>query len=170
MKYYVDSGGNYLGDNIFGVLGGLIASTENITEVLSPPDAPDQIWDGNAWTEDQSIASLSAHLASTRYNKEVSGFIFMGMLIPSDDRAKVLLNGAYNKALEESDPTKVKKFKVSGNFQDITNNNIILIALALAEHVQKCFDAEASVLLQIQNSTLTSRAEIEAAFDAAYAA
>ena len=112
---------------------------------------------------------LFAHLATYRYNKEVGGIVINTMPIPTDDRTKTLLVGAYNSAIEENDPTRLRHFKVGATFVLLDNAAVISIALAIAEHVQQCFEAESEVAALIEADTLTTEAEVEDAFDTAYA-
>lgn len=112
---------------------------------------------------------LFSHLASYRYQKEVGGIVLGGLPVRTDDRSKTLLSGKYSKALQENDPTKLNKVKLTSGFIDLTNQQLIDVFIAVADHVQKCFDAEASVFTLIDNNTLTTEEAIEDAFDSAYA-
>lgn len=83
-------------------------------------------------------------VATYRYQVEVGGCTLLnGVRIASDDRAKMLLNGAYIRA-KDGDPTATRKFKTPEGFVDISNAQIIIMAEAIADHVQACFDAEAA--------------------------
>lgn len=119
-------------------------------------------------TEQQADDYLSQHLAAYRYEKEVGGISIDGMPIPTDDRTKTLLVGAYNDALYENDPNRLRTFKIEGNFATLTNAQVIYIALAIATHVQKCFDAEATVYQMINEGSLITEEDVENAFDEAY--
>jgi len=163
MKYYVDNLGNYLGsfsDNNPAIPQGAI-------EVPNQPEHARQIWDGSTWVCPKHL--LSEHLANYRYIKEISGTNLEGLPLPTDDRSKTLIVGAYNNAIAENNPEATKSFKINGSFISITNQQIIYIGLAVVAHVQKCFDCESQVYIQIQNGSLTNREAVESAFDAAYA-
>jgi hypothetical protein len=91
------------------------------------------------------------------------------MPIRTDDRSKLLIEGAYAKALDEADPTALKSFKGETGFVTIDNATIIQIALAVADHVQNCFSAEATVFAAIDLGTYTTEQEVKNAFDAEFA-
>ncbi|NFV79986.1 DUF4376 domain-containing protein [Magnetospirillum aberrantis] len=84
-----------------------------------------------------------AKVAEYRYGIETGGLTVAGVAIPTDDRTKVLLNGAYSRAIA-GDPSAVRKFKTPSGFLDATNEQIIAMAEAIADHVQACFNAEAA--------------------------
>lgn len=125
-------------------------------------------WKIVARSEESLKEHLFRHLANYRYQKEVGGISLGGLPVATDDRTKVLLVGAYNDAVYENDPDRLRQFKVEGNFATLNNAAIIGIALEVATHVQKCFDAEADVFTQIQNDELLTTGEVEAAFDESY--
>lgn len=160
-KYYVDSEYNYLG----GFDEGSPDIPNGAIEVTPRLD-PDKIWNGSEWADDK--AGLYLHLANYRYEKEIGGMPYGGMNLPTDDRSKMLINGAYNKAIQENDPQLVKTFKINGTFIQLTNQNIIDIALAIAGHVQLCFDCEGVVSAMIDSDALTSKEGVEVAFDQEY--
>lgn len=111
--------------------------------------------------------SLLSALADVRWQAEVGGVEFQGSRIPTDDRSKMLINGAFNQALMQDDPAITRTFKIGGQFVTLTNAEILNMATAIADHVQKCFDAEAIVAEQIATGVLTERSEIKAAFEQA---
>jgi len=112
---------------------------------------------------------LKPLLAEYRWQKEVGGVIISELNVPTDDRSKLLINGAYNKAIEENNPTAEKSFKIApGTFIQLTNAQIIAIALAVADHVQKCFTSESVVNSLIDDEEVTTEQEVYDAFDAAY--
>ena len=112
---------------------------------------------------------LFTHLAAYRYSKEVGGVVIGGLPVPTDDRTKTLLVGAYNDAIYEANPTRERKFKIGSGFITLTNADLMGIALTIAAHVQKCFDCESTIFSQILDNSITTKSGIETAFDAAYA-
>lgn len=161
-KYYVDINGNYLG----GFSEGNSAIPQDALEVPNPPSNAKHKWLNNQWSE---IGVLKEELALYRWEKEIGGIVFNGLPIRTDDRSKLLIEGAYAKALDEANPGALKNFKGENGFITIDNSTIIAVALAVADHVQKCFDAEATVFAAIEAGTHTTVQEVKDAFDAEYA-
>ena len=94
-----------------------------------------------------------AVIAYRRWQAEVGGITLNGVHIDTDDRSKLLINGA---ALEATlDPEYVMQWKVGGGFVQLTGAQVIGIARALRAHVQACFDREAKLLAALADGTLT---------------
>ena len=92
-------------------------------------------------------------IAARRYEAEVGGITLNGVQIDTDDRSKLLINGA---ALEATiDPTYVMQWKTSGGFIELTAMQVIGIARAVRAHVQACFDREAELLAALEAGTFT---------------
>jgi hypothetical protein len=161
-KPYVDSDGNYVGsypDNHSLIPAGAVS-------VPSYPKHGLDKWVNGAWDESPRFKD---ELATYRWEKEVGGINYGGLPIATDDRSKLMINGAYNKAIDEADPTATRKFKATGGFVTVDNATIIAVALAVADHVQKCFDAEEIVYNNIESNMYTTVQEVKDAFDTAYA-
>lgn len=161
-KAYVDSDGNCVGcypDNHPLIPAGAI-------QVPTWPSHGKDRWVNGAWDESPR---LKDELAAYRWEKEVGGINYGGLPIATDDRSKLMINGAYNKAIDEADPTAIRKFKATGGFVTVDNATIIAVALAVADHVQKCFDAEEIVYNNIESNMYTTVQEVKDAFDTAYA-
>lgn len=113
---------------------------------------------------------LDMHLSSYRWAKEVGGILSQGYLIDTSDRSKALLDGAYLKVQADATPTATMDFKTGTGWQAITHANIELIALDVAEHVEKCFSAEKATHDKVWDGTLTTEAAVESEFETEYAA
>lgn len=112
-----------------------LATAEDIERVRTP--APD-----------------AASIAARRYEAEVGGITLNGMHIDTDDRSKLLINGA---ALEATiDPEYVMQWKTPTGFAELTGAQVIGIARAVRAHVQACFDREAELLAALDAGTLTA--------------
>lgn len=109
-------------------------------------------------------AAVANYLATYRYNKEVGGILISGVSVPTDRETQSKLIAMRILAKENNSYTV--DFKTPAGFVNLNAATIIAIADAIAGHVQKCFSVEAS----LQNTEFQTIAEIEAAFDAAYAA
>lgn len=107
---------------------------------------------------------LAKHLSEYRYKKEHGGVDTVFGRILTDIPTRTNLLGARASAVEN--PNYTVKWKTPNGFVDLTDGQIIAISDLVRDHVQKCFDVEAS-LTGIEFKTI---AELEAAFDAAYAA
>lgn len=96
----------------------------------------------------------AAVIAARRYEAEVGGLVLNGMQIDTDDRSKLLINGA---ALEATiDPAYMMQWKTPGGFIELTAQQVIGIARAVRAHVQACFDREAELLAALDAGTLTA--------------
>lgn len=98
-------------------------------------------------------APTAASIAARRYKAEIGGVTLNGMRIDTDDRSKLLINGA---ALEATiDPTYVMQWKTPDGFIELTAQQVVGIARAVRAHVQACFDREAVLLAALEAGTLT---------------
>lgn len=92
-------------------------------------------------------------IAARRYQAEIAGITINGMRIETDDRAKLLINGAAVEAMLDAD--YVMQWKTSEGFIELTGAQVIGIARAVRAHVQACFDREAELLAELEAGTLT---------------
>lgn len=91
-------------------------------------------------------------IAARRYQAEVAGIELNGLQINTEDRSKLLINGA---ALEATiDPAYVMQWKTPSGFVSLTGEQVIAIARAVRAHVQACFDREAELLAELDAGTL----------------
>lgn len=119
--------------------------------------------------EDIPQEDLFRELAAARWKLETSGITLGELNIPTNDRSKLLINGAYNDALRENDPTKERTFAINDQiYIKITNEQIIQMGLVIAQHVQKCFDASEIVAEKILNYDIIDPSEIETELETAY--
>ena len=92
-------------------------------------------------------------IAARRYQAEIAGITINGMRVETDDRAKLLINGAAVEAMLDAD--YVMQWKTSEGFVELTGAQVIGIASAVRAHVQACFDREADLLAELEAGTLT---------------
>lgn len=108
---------------------------------------------------------IEAHLPAYRYKRENGGLTINNSIsIQTDQFTRTNLIGARIRAA--ADNTYSVRWKTPNGFVTLNAAAIILISNAVADHVQKCFDAEYAVLADIH--TFESLAEVEEAFDLAY--
>jgi hypothetical protein len=134
-----------------------------------------EIHEGRAYhvltIRDKTIAerteTLIPHLENYRYTKEIGGFLFNGLLIPTDEKTERRIIGARVKA--EANPNYVIADWTTDNgvtTYTLDAATIIGISDAFDQHVQKCFSAMVTVRQNINQYTTT--AEVETAFNEAY--
>lgn len=111
------------------------------------------------------LGTLEGYAARKRWEKEVGGIEVAGTTVYTDDRSKMMIMGA--RIAAEADPGFATQWKAAdGSFVEIDAATIIAISDAVLAHVDACFAIEAQVLDGIGNETITSTAEIDAAFAA----
>lgn len=119
-------------------------------------------------TEEEKKAGLYDHAAMKRWQRQVGGTsIDLGsgpIPIPTDGQTQVLLAGARIKA--DADASYViAKFKMGpGSYAPLNAAAIIAISDAVEAHIQGCFDLNDSVDADIGSGSITTTAEIDAAF------
>lgn len=96
----------------------------------------------------------SALIAARRWQAETGGTVINGLPIDTDDRSKLLINGAALRANRSSD--YVLRWKTSGGFVDLTAAQVLAVADAVSEHVQACFDREDELLGAVADGTITA--------------
>ena len=104
--------------------------------------------------QERAAAAKRGAIAARRYKAEVGGITISGLQVNTDDRSKLLINGA---ALEATfDPEYVMQWKAGDGFVQLTSAQVIGIARAVRAHVQACFDREAELLAELEAGTLTN--------------
>lgn len=107
--------------------------------------------------------TLPEYAAKARWEKEVGGIMVSGIPVPTDDRAKLLILGAAQ-TLEDADEAP---FIAGGvNYGMLTGAQFRGLSQAIVAHVQATFATLATVLAGIAAETITTRAEVDAAFAA----
>lgn len=109
--------------------------------------SPDHV----ASADGQWVIDYAPRIAARRYQAEVGGITLNGLQVNTDDRSKLLINGA---ALEATiDPAYVMQWKTTDGFVHLSGAQVIGIARAVRAHVQACFDREAELLAQLDAGT-----------------
>lgn len=81
-----------------------------------------------------------AEIAAARYETEIAGVTFNGLLIHTDRESRSILTGAALKA--SMDPSYVCRWKTGSGFVSLSSSQIIAVADVVREYVQACFDRE----------------------------
>jgi hypothetical protein len=96
----------------------------------------------------------AARIAERRYEVETAGITVDGMAINTDDRAKTLINGSAIKAMRSLAYTL--RWKTPEGFVDLPSAQVLVMAEAVADFVQGCFDREADLLAAVGDGTFTA--------------
>lgn len=105
------------------------------------------------------FADLTRYAADKRWRIETGGIAVSGLSVPTDDRAKTLINGGAS-ALADGDTIP---FKTAAGWVTLTGVQLRAIRAAIAQHVQACFSTEAAVVAAIAAGTVTTIAAVDAA-------
>lgn len=135
-----------------------------------PEDASNADWrdyqkwlaEGNLVPPDQpSLDQLKHYAADKRWRVEVGGIMVSGIAVPTDDRSKTMIGRA---ARTNSTVTETP-FVVAGvNYGVLTKAQFVALDAAIDEHVAATFETLASVIADIEAGTITTKAQIDAAF------
>lgn len=112
------------------------------------------------------FASLKTYAAAKRYEKEIAGANVGGVVYPSDRETQAKLTAAA--LFAQVDNTQTFRWKLAnGSFTDaLTAAQVVAVAAAVGGYVNGCFAIEQSVGAQIDAGTITTRAQVDAAFAA----
>lgn len=146
-----------------------IASEADLWQVLQqrlPNSLPSWMFDGSSFVQ-PAVGSftkkqLTAYAADKRYSVEVGGLTVNAIPIATDRASQAMINGAYN--LVQINPDISIDFKTDTGFVTLGASQITDLALAVANHVQKCFSAEATAASRVAAGTITAVADIDALF------
>ena len=105
---------------------------------------------------DISAEQWRSRIAERRWSAEVAGVTVSVMRVETDDRAKLLINGAAVEAM--IDPEYVMSWKTDDGFVELTGAQVIGIARAVRSHVQACFDREAELIALVESGKMTDQA------------
>lgn len=144
MGYFIGRAGYYEGDQV---------STADL-EVERRPESGME-WNGSwGWSK----PALIAIAADKRYRVETGGKTIMGATFRTDRESQGLISGAA--ALTKITGQSIK-WKTPAGFIEATAGQIEQVAIAVGNHVQACFAAEAEIIGLIEAGTVTTRDQIE---------
>ncbi|BCB18062.1 DUF4376 domain-containing protein [Bosea sp. ANAM02] len=110
-------------------------------------------------------AELIQHARDLRWQMETAGILFNGVAVATDDRSKLMLSGARQKAATDPD------FETTWFGPDpedtgtvLTAALIIAISDAVLAHVDACFATYGQVVSAIGSGAVTTRDQIDEAF------
>ncbi|WP_317847503.1 DUF4376 domain-containing protein [Pseudomonas sp. HTZ2] len=153
-----------------GLYAGTVeAEPSGAMPLRSTPTAPPKLtgtqvarWTGAGWEklanapepEPLPEPDWLALIAARRYQAEIGGIELAGLPIATDDRSKLLINGAAARAARDSGYTL--KWKTDEGFIDLPADQVLVMADAVADHVQACFDREAELLAAVADGSITA--------------
>ena len=104
--------------------------------------------------EPELLPDWPAAIAERRWEREVGGIVVAGLTIATDDRSKLLINGAAVEAM--LDLNYQMQWKTPSGFVELTASQVLAVARAVRAHVQACFDREAELLASLDAGTFES--------------
>lgn len=106
---------------------------------------------------------LAAYAMAARWQKETGGITVGGMPIATDDRSKLMIVGA--RVAADADPEWSTVWQgEDGSAYPLNAMQMVAISNAVQAHVAACFATFASVKASIDNGTIATTAQIDAAF------
>jgi len=136
-------------------------------------DAPDRqmvtcSWDGDlakaddGWREETIADKLLFYLAGRRWQAQNAGVVWEGHKAGTDDASRAAVAQAImaidNGAMS---PPIIWKFKT--DFAELTRDQLVSLAGAMAAHVQSCFNLQAQLEADIESALITTPEQIDAA-------
>lgn len=110
-------------------------------------------------------AGLIAYASRKRWEREVKGIVIGGVAVATDDRSKQMIMGA--RLAAEADENFTTPWVASdGSVVTLNSAQVVGISNAVLSHVQECFSIFATVQTGINNNSITTRAQVNSAFEA----
>lgn len=127
-------------------------------------------WDGAdvvPYAPEPEPLDLSAYARQRRWEIETGGIVVAGASIRTDEQSQAKISGAVQ--LLDKDPTltEIDWEAQEGEWVTVDAAMMQAIGIAVGRHVQTCFSALRDVQAGIAGGTLTTTAQIDAAFAAA---
>ncbi|MCD5996514.1 DUF4376 domain-containing protein [Pseudomonas sp. CDFA 602] len=117
-------------------------------KMASRPSAPDPV------PLPSPVPDWMALIAARRWIAETGGIVLGGMPVDTDDRSKLLINGAALRA--SRDGSYVLKWKTLEGFVDLPADQVLIMADAVSDHVQDCFNREAELQAAVVEGTIAA--------------
>lgn len=97
--------------------------------------------------------SVKNEYANQRWENEKKGILYKGVLIDSDDRTKTAILLKLQTVITSSEE-KTFSWKYNNSTFEFSSADIINISNSLNDYIQKCFDVEAELIVQVNGVTL----------------
>ncbi|MGV6394502.1 DUF4376 domain-containing protein [Pseudomonas caspiana] len=121
-------------------------------------------WTGEGWEKLASAPVVElvpeptpdwmALIAARRWAAETGGIVLGGMPVDTDDRSKLLINGAALRASRDSNYTL--HWKTVEGFIDLPADQVLIMADAVSDHVQACFTRESELQAAVVDGAITA--------------
>lgn len=121
-------------------------------------------WTGEGWEKLASAPVIDpvpepdpdwmALIAARRWAAETGGIVLGGMPVDTDDRSKLLINGAALRASRDSNYTL--HWKTVEGFIDLPADQVLVMADAVSDHVQACFTRESELQAAVVDGAITA--------------
>jgi hypothetical protein len=121
-------------------------------------------WTGEGWEKLASTPVVEpvpepapdwmALIAARRWAAEIGGIVLGGMPVDTDDRSKLLINGAALRASRDSSYTL--HWKTVEGFIDLPADQVLIMADAVSDHVQACFTRESELQAAVVDESITA--------------
>jgi len=116
------------------------------------------------YPKERIVAELLALAADTRWQKEQGGLTVSGLKVSTDDRSKLLLMGASIAAASAPTTYTTPWVSSDGTVTVINAAQVAGLATAVSNFVDGCFQTFATVSAGITAGTITTKADVIAAF------
>ena len=93
-------------------------------------------------------------IAARRWAAETGGIVLAGMPVDTDDRSKLLINGAALRASRDSNYTL--HWKTVEGFIDLPADQVLIMADAVSDHVQACFTRGSELQAAVVDGSITA--------------
>ncbi|MCH6205205.1 DUF4376 domain-containing protein [Brucella ciceri] len=130
---------------------------------VEPPIKIVPVEDGIPHTEHPGM-TLQEYAAAKRWEREVGGTVWNGWPVLSDreSQSKIIAEAV---AIEKGERADGDPWKFAdGEFRPLTNEQMDDLATAVRLHVRNSYGIEAQVLAAIEAGSITTEAQIDAAF------
>lgn len=130
---------------------------------IQPPTKTVPVEDGIPQTGHPGM-TLQEYAAAKRWEREVGGTVWNGWPVLSDreSQSKIISEAV---AIEKGERTDGDPWKFAdGEFRPLTNEQMDDLAAAVRLHVRNSYGIEAQVLGAIEAGSITTEAQIDAAF------
>ncbi len=108
-------------------------------------------------------AALVTYAGMKRWQKETGGITVAGVPIATDDRSKLMITGARIAADADAGFT-TQWVGADGNVYQLNATQVVAISNAVSAHGAACFSAFAGLATSIAAGTVTTNAQVDAAF------
>jgi hypothetical protein len=129
--------------------------------VTAPEPAPDPM------TTPASQAELLDHLADLRWDAERAGVNHQGIVLPTDRERRSALKDAADKMRDGTLTSPTAVAFSAAVYATVTLEQLDAAVGAITIYVQKVFSDAAGVAVMVINGTLTTRAQVQAAWEVA---